>query len=86
MPDVPERFANQRDNRRFVEREFSSRAKVTDQDARSDPRFDFSRKSMCQAPGKDADEKLTTFLELEPAIRKNSIDAVCQRLAESRSR
>jgi len=33
-----------------------------------------------------ADEKLTAFLELEAAIRKNSIDAVCQRLAESRSR
>ncbi len=57
MPDVPERFANHRDNRRFVEREFSSRAKVTDQDARYDPRFDFSRKSMCQAPGKDATKK-----------------------------
>ena len=34
-------FPNHRDNRRFVEREFSSRAKVTDQDARYDPRFDF---------------------------------------------
>jgi hypothetical protein len=33
-----------------------------------------------------ADEKLTTVLELEAAIRKNSIDAVCRRLAESRSR
>jgi len=32
------------------------------------------------------DGKLTTFLELEAAIRKNSIDAVCQRLTESRSR
>jgi len=41
----------------WVEREFSSRAKVTDQDARYDPRFDFSRKSMCQAPGKDATKK-----------------------------
>ena len=54
MPDVPERFANHHDNRRFVEREFSSRAK---KDARYDPRFDFSRKSMCQAPGKDATKK-----------------------------
>jgi hypothetical protein len=34
----------------------------------------------------DADEKLPAFVELEAAIRKNSIDIVCRRLAESHSR
>jgi hypothetical protein len=33
-----------------------------------------------------ADEKLTAFLELEAAIRKNSIDIPCRRLAGSRPR
>jgi hypothetical protein len=33
-----------------------------------------------------ADEKLTAFAELEAAIRKNCIDIVCRRLAESLSR
>ena len=33
-----------------------------------------------------ADEMLTAFLELESAIGKNSIDIVCRRLAELRSR
>ena len=33
-----------------------------------------------------ADEKLTAFLELESAIRKNSIDTLGRCLAESRSR
>ena len=33
-----------------------------------------------------ADEILTAFLEVEAAIRKNSIDTVCRRLAELRSR
>ena len=36
--------------------------------------------------GVPADEKLTAFLELESAIRKNSIRAVCRRVAESPSR
>jgi len=36
--------------------------------------------------GVRADEKLTAFLELESAIRKNSIRAVCRRVAESPSR
>ena len=36
--------------------------------------------------GVRADEKLTAFLELESAIRKNSIGAVCRRVAESPSR
>jgi len=36
--------------------------------------------------GVRADEKLTAFLELESAIRKNSIDVVCRRLTESDSR
>jgi len=31
-----------------------------------------------------ADEKLTTFLELESAIRKNCIDTIGRRLTESR--
>jgi hypothetical protein len=29
-----------------------------------------------------ADEKLTTFLELETAVRKNSIDTLCRRLPD----
>ena len=33
-----------------------------------------------------ADEMLTAFLELESAIGKNSIDTVCSRAAELRSR
>jgi hypothetical protein len=33
-----------------------------------------------------ADEKLTAFVELESAIRKNSIDTAYRRLAGSRSR
>ena len=33
-----------------------------------------------------SDEKLTAFLELESAIRKNSIDTLGRCLAESRSR
>jgi hypothetical protein len=33
-----------------------------------------------------ADEKLTAFIGLESAVRKNSIDIFCRRLAESRSR
>jgi len=32
------------------------------------------------------DEKLTAFLELESAIRKNSVDVVCRRLTELDSR
>ena len=36
--------------------------------------------------GVRADEKLTAFLELESAIRKNSVDTVCRRLIESPSR
>jgi hypothetical protein len=33
-----------------------------------------------------ADETLTAFLELEAAIRENTIDIVCQQRATSRSR
>ena len=33
-----------------------------------------------------ADEKLTAFLELESAIRKNNIDIVCPRLTNSQLR
>jgi len=33
-----------------------------------------------------ADEKLTAFLELESAIRQNSIDTICRALAGLRSR
>ena len=36
--------------------------------------------------GVRADEKLTALLELESAIRKNTIGAVCRRVAESPSR
>jgi hypothetical protein len=33
-----------------------------------------------------ADDNLSAFLELDSAIRKNSVDTVCRRLAMSRSR
>jgi hypothetical protein len=33
-----------------------------------------------------ANDKLTAFLQLQEAVRKNTIDIVCRRLAESRPR
>jgi hypothetical protein len=47
--------------------------------AQSLMRIATDRVSLC------ANEKLTAFLELEAAIRKNSIDSVCRGLAELRS-